>query len=266
MPTTSIRAYLPDVRQIQHFFDLLITLSGRELDLRYERSRLGPLWALLNPLAQMVVYTIVFQYFFRVEVAHYPIFIFIGVLTWNWFREGLLLTTSCITSNSDLLQQPGLPVMVLPLVTIIVALADFMAALPVLCIYLYIEGIPFTTAWLALPLILVIQFALMLGLGYLLASLNTLYRDTKHLLTVALHLMFFMTPIFYDPAIVPEQFRRLYNLNPVVSLVEAYRNVILEGVLPNAGAMASVVIVTVGVCILGFSSFQRSSYRFHEEL
>jgi homopolymeric O-antigen transport system permease protein len=266
MSSFSSRLDKLNVLPSQHFIDLLITLCGRELDLRYERSKLGLLWSLLNPLAQIVVYTIVFQYFFRVQIDHYPLFIFVGVLTWNWFREGLLLTTSCITSNSDLLQQPGFPVAVLPLVTIVVSLSDFLAALPILCIYLFFAEIPVTLSWLFLPLILVIQFVLMLGVGYVLASLNTLFRDTQHLLTVALNLMFFMTPIFYDADIVPEAYRKLYDLNPMVSLVDAYRTVIIDGAVPNFSSLLYVVFVAAVISGLGFLIFTRTRYRFYEEL
>lgn len=253
-------------RRIIHTRDLLREMLVREVKLRYERSALGMVWALLNPLAQLAIFTFVFKVVFRIDIPGYPAFLFTGVLVWNWFREALTASAGSITNNRELLRQPGFPLAVLPTVAVAVPLIDFLAGLPVLAVFVVAGGGSFTAALALLPALIVLQFVLMLGAGFLLASLQVTFRDIGHLLGVALMMLFYLTPIFYSVDMVPERLLPLYSLNPVVPLVGAYRDVLLNGSVPNGAPVLLLVVLAAGLFWLGWSVFVRAQFKFEEEL
>ena len=253
-------------QRLTYLRDLLRELLVREIKLRYERSFLGVAWSILNPLAQILIFTFLFRFVFRLDIPNYPVFVFTGVLAWNWFRDGLMLTTSAMTSNRELIRQPGFPLPVLPVVTVVTPLIDLLAALPVLVLFLVLGGGRLTAAILALPLVMAVEFLLILGLGYLLASVHVTFRDMRHVLGVGLMFLFYLTPVFYSADMIPEALQPLYNLNPMAHLIGAYRTILLEGTLPD---WRPLLILAVGVCALlwvGWAFFVRASDHFVEEL
>lgn len=246
--------------------DLLRELVGRELKLRYKRSALGMAWSLLVPLAQLLVFVFLSRSVLRLDIPHYPVFVFVGLLGWNWFQSSLLLGTTAITDNRTLIRRPGFPAAVLPAVTVLTGLIHYLIALPVLFVFALLSGLPLTPALLAFPLIVALQFLLTLGLTYLLASVHVTFRDLQHGLGIILTLLFYLTPIFYSPANVPPQYHTLFQANPVAALLGAQRRILLEGRFPEWGLLLPVLVAALVVLALGYAIFTRSSQRFTEEL
>ncbi len=255
-----------DLRGLRHFGDLLRELVGRDLKLRYKRSLLGIAWALITPLVQLAVFTFLFRHVVRLDVPHYSSYVFSGVLAWNWFQNSLYLSASAIVDNRDLIRRPGFPAAVLPAVIITTNLIYYLLALPPLLALLWFDGVSLTSAALALPLVMAIQFALTLSLAYLVATCHVLFRDTQHLLSVALMLLFYLTPIFYQADAVPEVYRPLYRLNPAVHLIDAYRAVLLRGELPPPGPTLALCGAAAALLWAGYTVFVNTSHRFAEEL
>ena len=246
--------------------DLLRELVVRDTKLRYKRSVLGVAWSLLNPLAQLLVFTFLFRLVLQLDIPNYPSFVFTGVLAWNWFQTALILTTGAITDNRELIKRPGFPAAVLPMVTVTTNLIHFLLALPILLLFIVLGGGRLTSAVLMLPLVILLQFLLVLSLGYLVATFHVTFRDTQHLLSVFLMLLFYLTPVFYDASILPAQYQTLYNLNPMVHLITAYRTILLQGSLPDLCVLLMLGVVVGGLLWLGHAVFTRASYRFVEEL
>src|SRR5688572_21246954 len=203
--------------------DLLFTLVGRDMKLRYKRSVLGIAWSLLTPLAQLAVLYLTFDVLLPLNVPNYATFLFCGLLVWNWFQGSLYQATSTIVDNRELIKRPGFPPAVLPAVTVTSYLIHFLLALPILFVFLMVAGTPLTAALLALPLVIALQFTLTLSLAYFTATFYVTFRDTQHLLGVLLNLFFFLTPIFYESSDLPAQYQTFYRLNPMVHLIESYR-------------------------------------------
>jgi lipopolysaccharide transport system permease protein len=262
VPTATVR---PRLRAI-YLRDLLRELVVRDMKLRYEGSMLGMLWALVNPLAQLLVFVIVFKHVIRLEIPNYPLFVFSGVLAWNWTREGLLRSANAITSNRDLIRQPGFPLGLLPVVALSTPLIDLLIALPILVLFVVFGDGKLTMAILWLPLIIVLQFLLLQGLGYLVAAAQVLFRDTSHLLGVILMLGFYLTPIFYDTQNVPSGFRALTALNPLAYVVAAYRSVIMRRQVPDLRVLFGLAMLGTLLCWIGRRVFERASHQFAEEL
>lgn len=254
-------------RSVYYVRDLLLVLVNREMKLRYKRSMLGILWTLLNPLLQLLILSFVFRSVMNVEIPRYTSFLFTGLLAWIWFQGSLNQATGTIVTNRELLKHPGFPVPILPIVTVTSHLIHFLLALPVLWLFLMLDGGHVTSAVLALPLVMALQFVWTLSLAYLMAACHVTFRDTQHLLTVLLQLLFYMTPIFYHASDVPERYQSLYRLNPMVHLLEAYRAILLAGVLPgNLWTLLVLTLLASGLLIWGYRHFTHMSYRFIEEV
>ena len=210
--------------------DLLRELVARDIKVRYKRSFLGIAWTLLNPLAQMLVLSFVFTQVLPLNIPDYPAFVFTGLLAFTWFQASVLSASASVLDHGTLIRQPGFPVAILPAVPIATHLVHFLLALIVLLPFLALTGHQLTPALLLLPVLIAIQFVLSLGLGYLTAPLQVVLRDTQHTLGVIMMLGFYLTPVFYDLKAVPSEYLRLYYCNPMVTLIDAYRDIL--GVSP----------------------------------
>lgn len=246
--------------------DLLLTLVGRELKLRYKRSFLGIAWSLLTPLAQFAVFYLTFDVLLPLNIPNYPAFIFSGILVWNWFQGSLYQVTSTIVDNRDLIKRPGFPPAVLPVVTVASYLIHFLLALPILVVFLMIGKLHFTAALWALPLVIATQFIFTLSLAYLTATLYVHFRDIQHLLGVVLNLLFFLSPVFYKASDLPAQYQIYYQLNPMVPLIEGYRAILLAGVWPNGWNLSVLAAITMAILGLSYRIFMSASGRFVDEL
>ncbi|MEG4632213.1 ABC transporter permease [Microcoleus sp. AR_TQ3_B6] len=253
-------------RQIAHFFDLLRVLVDRDMKLLYKRSALGIAWTLINPLLQLAVFSFVFRSVIPINIPQFSSFAFSGLLIWTWSQTALFQATGLITSNKALIRQPNFPTAILPVVTTMTGLIHFLLALPVLIIFLAVDGVRPSSVLFVLPLLMVIQFVLTVGLAYPLAALNVTFRDTQHTLGVLLQMLFYLTPIFYDLNSVPKEFQPLYQLNPMVPLIEAYRAILLKGTQPDWQALLIVSLVVAVILPIGLAIFRRQSNTFVEEL
>ena len=253
-------------RKIAHFFDLLRVLVDRDMKLLYKRSALGIAWTLINPLLQLAVFSFVFRSVIPINIPQFSSFAFSGLLIWTWSQTALFQATGLITSNKALIRQPNFPTAILPVVTTMTGLIHFLLALPVLIIFLAVDGIRPSSTLFLLPLLMVIQFILTVGLAYPLAAINVTFRDTQHTLGVLLQMLFYLTPIFYDLNSVPKEFQPFYQLNPMVPLLEAYRAILLKGTQPDWQALLIVSLVVAVILPIGLAIFRRQSNTFVEEL
>ena len=253
-------------RKIAHFFDLLRVLVDRDMKLLYKRSALGIAWTLINPLLQLAVFSFVFRSVIPINIPQFSSFAFSGLLIWTWSQTALFQATGLITSNKALIRQPNFPTAILPVVTTMTGLIHFLLALPVLIIFLAVDGVEPSSVLFVLPLLMVIQFVLTVGLAYPLAAMNVTFRDTQHTLGVLLQMLFYLTPIFYDLNSVPKEFQPFYQLNPMVPLIEAYRAILLKGTQPDWQALLIVSLVVAVILPIGLAIFRRQSNTFVEEL
>lgn len=254
------------LRQLVYVRDLLRELVARDMKLRYKRSVLGIVWSLLNPLLQLLVFYFVFGSLLPLNIPHYATFLFSGVLVWSWFQSSLLFATGAIVDNRELIKRPGFPVAILPAVTVTSHLVHFLIAIPLLLLYVHLDVGYLTRAVAALPLVIAIQFIFTLSLAYLISTFHVRFRDTQYLLSVLLQLLFFLTPIFYTLAAIPERFRWIFNLNPMVHLMDAYRAILIAGQFPDMASLVLLMAWSAGLLAIGYLVFMRASYHFVEEL
>ena len=246
--------------------DLLFQLVGRDLKLRYRGSILGMAWSLLNPLAQLLVFNLVFRTILPLNIPDYTIYLFIGLLAWSWFQSSLMGAATAIVDSRTLIKRPTFPVAILPMVVILSNLLNFLLALPILFFFLWLAGIQLGALIFFLPIIIALQALFTLSLSYFVATFHVFFRDTQHLVGVFLFLLFYLTPIFYNADVIPTRYQMLYRLNPVLQLLEAYRDILLNNSWPSAFSLLLVGGASVVGLFFGYHVFIRASYRFVEEL
>src|SRR5262245_9573393 len=201
-------------RRWSHQRDLVRELIARDIKLRYRGSLLGIAWTLLNPLAELLVLLFVFGSVFRVNIPNFGAYLFTGLLVYGWFQNSLNLATNALVGNRELVRRPGVPSVILPIITVASNFVHFILSLPVLFGLLILSGVHISRAVFALPVLITIEFVFIVGLAYPVATIHVWFRDTQHVLRVALQLLFYLTPIFYEASSVPKPLQPIYGLNP----------------------------------------------------
>jgi lipopolysaccharide transport system permease protein len=254
------------MHRVVYLRDLLRELVVRDFKLRYKRSVFGVLWSLLVPLAQLAVLSFVFGVVLNMRTPHFSTFLFSGLLPWTWFSSSLMGATRTALQNKNLLLQAGFPAAILPVITVTSQFIHFLIALPILFGFLVWDGRPVTAALWILPLVMILQFMLNLGLSYFVAPLQVLFHDTEHLLGVCLMLMFYLSPIFYEASAVPERYALVYNLNPMVHLLNGYRAPLIQGELPAGMPLLILGAASVVLLAAGYRFYMWLHYRIVQEL
>jgi lipopolysaccharide transport system permease protein len=253
-------------RRFIHMRDLLGELILRDIKLRYKRSVLGVGWSLINPLAQLLVFSFIFKYVLPLNIPNYTSFLFVGLLVWNWFQSSLLAATVVIVDNRELVRKPGFKPMILPIVVVSTNLIHYIFALPILFLFVVLGELHLTVATIVFPVILAIQFLFTLGLSYFLSAIHVTFRDTQYLLGIFLLLGFYLSPVFYPFSAVPEQFQAIYRLNPLAILINSYRDILIRGEVPSGDPLVYLGIATIFLLWIGHAVFKKASYQFIEEL
>jgi lipopolysaccharide transport system permease protein len=255
-----------DMRAWRHLADLFSVLVSRDIKILYKRSSLGFGWALVTPLLQLFIFSFVFRHALQMHVENYTSFVLIGVLVFAWFQGSLSLCGGLITGSKSLVNQPGFPLTLLPHVMVGVRMFHLLIALPVLFGLLWWQGIRPAWSWVSLPGLMALQYFLIVGLAYPLAALNVIFRDTQHIVTVMLQLIMFVTPVFYSLDQVPQSMHAWFHINPMVGLIESWRDVLLHGNWPDAVVTGKLFTVGAVLMLVGRQTFVSQSDRFAEEL
>lgn len=249
------------MRKVFRYRDLLWALVSRDLKVRYRRSAIGFLWTMLQPLLTMSVLTLVFSSIFRFQIDNYPVYALAGIMFWNFFSQSITSSMNSLRGNAQLITKLPVPAVLFPLSTVLSGIINLLLALAPLLLILLITGHRFSPALLFLPVAIVISGLFTLGAGLILSPLAALFNDIVEMVTVALTLLMYMTPVFYPMSIVPEKFLWVVRFNPLRSVLEVFRDPIYYGKVPPAGHLAVAIIVTVTVMISGMLVFRYSKDR-----
>jgi len=273
-PVTSIGRYRGSLafqlRELWTYRDLLYFLVWRDLKVRYKQTILGAAWAILQPLATMVVFTIFFGKMAKIpsEGVPYPLFSYTGLLPWTFFSQGLTQSSNSLVGSQHLITKVYFPRVAVPLASITSGAVDFLLAFLVLVGMMLAYGLRPGIAMLWLPALLLLAFATALGVGMWLSALNVEYRDVRYVVPFLIQLWLFVTPIIYPASEVTARLESfhlpgwLYGLNPMAGVVEGFRWALLgTGTGPGAFMIAS-ALVAFGLLVSGAAYFRRMERRF----
>lgn len=255
--------------------ELLLSLTWRDLRVRYKQSLFGIGWAVLLPLSMMLVFTFVFtraidaSSILNVRMP-YALFAYTGLVPWTFFAVSLGGCVNSLVANRNLVTKVYFPREVFPLSSVAVCFVDFCVAgvvLIALMAYFSIAGewtfVPHVTL-LFVPVVVSVQIALTVGIGMLLAMGNLFYRDVRQVFSVAIQLWMFISAVVIPVPQDGSLLARLIGLNPLVPIIRAYRDCIIHGQWPNAGGFAYATVVALVLLVVGWTCFRRAAYRFAE--
>ncbi len=247
-----------------HSRDLLREWTSRNISARYQQSVLGWFWAIIQPTAQVAIYTIVFTIIVRVDTEKIPyvIFSYLAMVPWTLLATSLTDMSNSLVDNMTLVNKIYFPREVLPVAALLARLMDFaVAAILVVVLMIVYQIRVFPLGLLFVPVILAIQLILMLGIGLATAAANVFVRDIRSLMLLGLQIWFYASPVIYPATAVPEYLRPYYYLNPMTGIIEAYRDVLLRSQLPGSYLLPSVVISII-VFVIGYWFFKRVEFQF----
>ena len=259
---TSIRSFPWDILTYQ--FDVISNLVIRNFMVKYKGALLGILWAVVVPLFYLLILTFMFGKAMPLNIEGYPAFLFIGILPWNWFSLSLNSAGSLFINNRDLMRKTNFVPLNLIVVDVFINLIGFLILLPILFILIKLYHHEITINVLYLPLLLLIQMILTIGLSLIIATLNVFYRDIQHMTTLAVMMLFFITPIFYDRAKIIAHFQIIFKLNPIAVLINNYRSILLYGHPPDWTAMLFLIFFSVFICWAGYAVYRLQLHKIFD--
>ncbi len=260
------------LRVLWSYRGFIIGSVKREFQSRYQNSLLGAAWTIINPLAMIVVYTMIFSQVMRAKLPglestySYSIYLCAGVLTWGLFSEITGKAQNIFIDNANLLKKLSFPRLSLPVVVMLNGLLNFAIIFGLFTIFLLItNNFPGVVFWGLLPLLL-LQVAFSIGLGVSLGVLNVFFRDVGQFFGVALQFWFWLTPIVYPLTILPENIQRVIMLNPMTGLMSGYQSILVYAQWPKWDELLPLTLLAGGFCFLGLYLFRRNSADMVDEL
>lgn len=256
-------------RDLWRFRELLYIFAWRDLVVRYKQTALGIAWALIQPLAQMLVMVFVFGYLAKLPSeggAPYALMVFAAMLPWQFFASSISSTSMSVVSNSNLVSKVYFPRMILPAAAMLTSLVDLLVAFSILVGLMFWYGFTPTLRLLSLPLFVLLAMLVAIGPGLWISALNANYRDFRHLIPFMVQFGLYLSPVGFSSALVRETFGEgaflLYSLNPMVGVIEGFRWAILG--VGQLHAVAVSLSVTLSLCILmlGAQYFRRMERSF----
>lgn len=267
VPTLIIRPpkkWVPiDFHELWEYRELLYSFVARDVKIRYKQTALGFLWAIIQPLFMMVIFTLFFGGFAKIpsDGVPYPLFSFAALLPWTLFSEGLSRSTSSMVGNAGIMTKVYFPRLIMPISGILSPLVDFFIAFIILILMMAYYGFVPTIAIVLLPLFILLALATSLAIGLWLSALNIKYRDFQYTLPFIIQLGLYASPIVYPSSMIPAQYRILYGLNPMAGVIEGFRWALLGAKPPEAMLLVSVGVVVV-LLIGGLFYFKRMEQYF----
>jgi lipopolysaccharide transport system permease protein len=255
---------LVDLHELWAYRELIYFLTWRDIKVRYKQTAIGVAWAVLQPLALMLVFTLFFGRLAKVpsDGIPYPLFAYAGLLPWQLFSRTITESTNSLITDQRLITRVYFPRIIVPISATLAAVVDFLVASVLLFgLLLYYQVAPGIAA-LWVPAFVLLMLVTALGAGFWLSALNVEYRDVAYAVPFLNQFWLFVTPVVYPASVVPEAWRGLYGLNPMVGVVEGFRWALLRGGQGPSSAIAGSAVVAVALFVTGLMWFRRRERTF----
>jgi lipopolysaccharide transport system permease protein len=253
----------PDMRELFEFRELFLVLTARDIKVRYKQTALGAAWAVLQPLIATLIFSVIFGRFAKIpsEGVPYPVFVFTGLLAWNYLQNAVTRSAASLVSNTSLITKVYFPRIVVPVAGVAAPLVDFLLAAGVLLGIMGWYGI--VPSWHALAVLpfLALAVATALGIGLLLAPLNARYRDVPYVMPFLVQIWMFASPVVYPVTLIPDRWRFLLSVNPMTGVIDGFRWALLDRGSLSAQVIATSTVTALLLLLAGIVYFERSERR-----
>ena len=253
-------------RNLYEYRELLKSNVKKEIRGKYKGSILGVLWSFINPLLQTIVYTIVFSIIMRSTMENYLIYVITGIIPWTFFTTVITQGTNTILMNGGIIKKVYFPREIMPISVTTSALVNFFISCIIIIIFCICSGVGLSWYILLVPIIAIIQYIFTLGCIFILSAVDVYIRDIEYIVNFILSLAFYATPILYTASMFPSKVRWILYLNPMSTIVDAYRSIFYYKVMPNLASLALVGILSFIILIIGYIIFRKLEKGFAEEV
>lgn len=253
-------------KELYEYRQLLKSNISKEVRGKYKGSFLGVLWSFVNPLLMTLVYAIVFPFLLKSSQPHYTTFIVIAIIPWTWFTYTIMSGTNTFLVNAGIIKKVYFPREILPISIVTSGLINYLISCIIIGIFLLFSGIGFSVYILYLPLIVLIQYMLQLGIIFITSSIDVYIRDAEYIINFIVQMVFYATPVLYSIDMFPEKFRWILRLNPLATIIESYRNIFYYKTNPDFKMLGITFIVSFIILVVGYAIFEKLKKGFAEEL
>ena len=259
--------YMEHLKEVAGYGDMIKSLVKRELRGKYKGSVLGFLWTFINPLCQIIVYTIVFSVIVRNDLQQFYVYMITGMIPWMFFDMSLRLGSGCVRYQGDLLKKIYFPREVLPISTVTANFINMLLCFIIVFAVILFSGRGFNpVALICLPMVMMIEYCITLGFVLILSAGTVYFKDLEHITTVLMMAWIYGTPILYPISMIPDKIIWIFKLNPMTAVVESFHDILYWGNLPSWKYMAYAAVWGIGMLVIGELIFNKLSDRFAEEL
>lgn len=253
------------IKNLYQYRELLKSNIKKEIRGKYKGSFLGVLWSFVNPLLMTLVYAIVFPFILRSGPEHYVTYIVIGILPWNFFTTVISQGTFTILGNAGIIKKVYFPREILPISVATSALVNFLISLPIIFLFLLFSGIGFSWYILLLPLVIICQYILSLGIIFITSAINVYIRDAEYIINFFIQMLFYATPILYESSLFGDK-AWILSLNPMTTIINSYRDILYSGIMPNLIQLGLVLVFSILLLLIGILVFRKLEKGFAEEV
>jgi lipopolysaccharide transport system permease protein len=253
-----------NIRELISYRELLWSWVVRDIKVRYKQSLLGIAWSILQPLSTTLLFAVIFSYFVEVDTGGVPylVFYYSAMLPWTFLSSSISFGTSALVSNMNLVTKIYFPREILPIAAVAASFVDFLVASIIFVIMMIVYQVPVGWNILLIPLLVVTQILLTLGIVLVASALMVFYRDIRFIVPLGLQLWLYLSPIIYPVNQVPERWRGLYMLNPMAGLIDSYRRVILTSQLPETSYLLPAAGISLSIFLAAYWYFKRAEAVF----
>ena len=255
------------IKEIYNYREMINGLVRKDLRGRYKGSVLGFAWTFINPLLQLIVYTMVFSVIMRNGIENYYVFLFVALVPWIFFSASITGGSSSVLASGDMVKKIYFPREVLPIAYVTSAFVNMVLSFVVVLLVLLVTGYGINfIALLYLPIIMLVEYFLALGIALISSACTVYLRDLEYILGIIAMAWQFLTPVMYSSDMVPDRLLPIWNLNPMKSVIEAYRDILYYQQVPQLNTLLVAVLLSIGFLIIGAIVFDKLQKGFAEEL
>ena len=253
-------------KNLYEYRELLKSSIKKDVGGKYKNSVLGVLWSFLYPLLQIAVYAIVFPLIMRSNMENYTGFVCCGLIPWNFFSTAISRSSFTMIENGNILKKVYFPREILPISVVTSEAVNFVISTIIILAFVLGTGMGLTWYVIFYPVILLIQYILLIGISLFVSSITVYFRDLQHFIGIALQLLFYATPIVYATNIIPESYQWILRLNPMTFIIDGYRSIFYYQQQPDFISLGITLLVSLILCVVGYLLFSKLQKRFAEEL
>lgn len=253
-------------KELYNYREFLKTNVKKDVRGKYKGSFLGVLWSFINPLLSVIVYAIVFHYIMRFNIDHYLIYLIAGIIPWTFFTSAINTGMNSILFNADIIKKVYFPRLILPISSVTSCLVNFLISCIIILLFVVFSGVGISIYLVFLPIVVIIQYVLCLGIAFILSAIEIYVKDVEHIINFIISMLFYVTPILYTPDYVPSNMKFILKLNPMAYIIDAYHSVFYYKSMPNLFELGIVFVFSLFVLLIGYHIFQKLQRKFAEEV